>query len=166
MARIIVEPASRGNDLSTRFVEALNLLNEKGIKLQSGTKLVSKYAVIVAEDPSKALEHLRARNIAAFVEPWTGTKIMCRRGWRTWGSRVWGGGFRLGHSFAACVPNPRHGAGGLQALYMEADLHRVRHSLHGASSAKRWTQRSLKKIGDRFEPPNAAGGPHLSIASV
>ena len=69
MARIIVEPASTGNDLSQRFVRALNLLNEKGIKLHSGTKLVSKYAVIVAEDPSKALEHLRAGNIAAFVEP-------------------------------------------------------------------------------------------------
>ena len=69
MARIIVEPASTGNDLSQRFVRALNLLSQKGIKLHSGTKLVSKYAVIVAEDPSKALEHLRAGNITAFVEP-------------------------------------------------------------------------------------------------
>jgi hypothetical protein len=69
MARIIVEPASTGNDLSQRFVKALNLLNEKGIKLHAGTKLVTKYAVIVAEDPSKALEHLRAGNITAFVEP-------------------------------------------------------------------------------------------------
>ena len=50
-------------------MKALNLLNEKGIELYSGTKLVSKYAVIVAEDPSKALEHLRAGNIAALVEP-------------------------------------------------------------------------------------------------
>jgi hypothetical protein len=69
MARIIVEPASSsGNDLSARFVEALSLLNQKGIKLQTGTKLVSRYAVIVAEEPSKALEYLRAGNIAAFVE--------------------------------------------------------------------------------------------------
>ena len=45
-----------------------SLLNEKGIKLYSGTKLVSRYAVIVADDPSKALEHLRAGNIAAIVE--------------------------------------------------------------------------------------------------
>ena len=51
MIRIIVEPASTGNDLSQRFVKAVSLLNEKGIKLYSGTKLVSKYAVIVAEDP-------------------------------------------------------------------------------------------------------------------
>jgi hypothetical protein len=67
MARIIVQPASSGNDLSARFVEALSLLNQKGIKLQSDTKLVSKYAVIVAEEPSKALD-LRAGNIAAFLE--------------------------------------------------------------------------------------------------
>jgi hypothetical protein len=69
MARIIVEPASTGNDLHQRFVKALNLLNEKGIKVHSGTKLVSKYAVIIAEEPYKALEHLRAGNITAFVEP-------------------------------------------------------------------------------------------------
>lgn len=68
MTRIIVTPASSGNDLSERFVIAINLLNEKGIKLYSGTKLVSRYAVIVAEDPSKALEHLRSGNIPAFVE--------------------------------------------------------------------------------------------------
>ena len=69
MPRIIVEPGSSGNDLSQRFVRALSLLNEKGIKVHSGTKLVSKYAVIVAEDPSKALAYLRAGNIAAFIEP-------------------------------------------------------------------------------------------------
>ena len=68
MARIIVQPASSGNDLSDRFVNALSLLKQKGVQLQSGTKLVSRYAVIVAEDPSKALEHLRAENIAAFLE--------------------------------------------------------------------------------------------------
>ena len=68
MTRIILRPASSGNDLSQRFVKAVNLLNEKGIKLYSGTKLVSRYAVIVAEDPSKALEHLHAGNISAFVE--------------------------------------------------------------------------------------------------
>ena len=58
MARIIVEPASTGNDLPQRFIKALNLLNEKGIKRHSGTKLVSKYVVIVAEDPYKALERV------------------------------------------------------------------------------------------------------------
>jgi hypothetical protein len=68
MARIIVQPASSGNDLSDRFVRALSLLKQKGVRLQSGTKLVSRYAVIVTEDPSKVLEHLRAENIAAFLE--------------------------------------------------------------------------------------------------
>jgi hypothetical protein len=47
MTRIIVAPASSGNDLSQRFAKAVTLLNEKGIKLYSGTKLVSRYAVIV-----------------------------------------------------------------------------------------------------------------------
>ena len=65
MARIIVEPASTGNDLPQGFVKALNLLNEKDIKLHSGTKLVSKHAVGVAEDPHKAPEHLRAGNMLA-----------------------------------------------------------------------------------------------------
>ena len=68
MPRIIVQPAVSGDDLSQSFVKALNLLNERGIKLLSGTKLVSRYAVIVAADPSKALDHLRDANIAAFVE--------------------------------------------------------------------------------------------------
>jgi hypothetical protein len=31
MVRIIVEPASTGNDLSQRFVKAVSLLNEKGV---------------------------------------------------------------------------------------------------------------------------------------
>jgi hypothetical protein len=68
MVRIIVEPAAGGSDLSASFLKALTLLNEKGIKMCSGTKLVSKYAVIVADNPSKALEHLHADNIAAFIE--------------------------------------------------------------------------------------------------
>lgn len=58
MGRIIVEPASSGNDLSDRFVKALNLLNEHGVKLRAGTQLASRYAVIVADNPAKALEHL------------------------------------------------------------------------------------------------------------
>jgi hypothetical protein len=68
MARIIVEPAPNGYDLSDRFVKALKLLRENGIKPQSRTKLVSKYAVIVVEDPVKVVEHLRAENIPASVE--------------------------------------------------------------------------------------------------
>jgi hypothetical protein len=62
MARIIVEPAASGNDLADGFVKALNLLSESGIRPQSGTKLVSKYALIVVEDPVKVVEHLPTRN--------------------------------------------------------------------------------------------------------
>jgi hypothetical protein len=68
MGRIIVEPAPSGNDVSDNFVKALKVLNDNGIKLHSGTKLVSKYAVIVVEDPAKVVEHLRAENIPASVE--------------------------------------------------------------------------------------------------
>lgn len=53
MARVIVEPAASGNDLSDSFVKAPKLLSESGIKPHSGTKLASKYAVIVVEDPVK-----------------------------------------------------------------------------------------------------------------
>ena|SRR5215469_7444626 len=67
VARIIVEPHPLVN-LSDRFVKALNLLNEHGVKVRAGTQLVSRYAVIVADNPAKALEHLQEGNIAAFVE--------------------------------------------------------------------------------------------------
>ena len=68
MVRIFVEPEAAGRDLPGSFIRALNILNENGIKPRSGTKLVSKYAVIVTEDASKVLEHLLIANIAAFVE--------------------------------------------------------------------------------------------------
>ena len=68
MDRIFVEPAAADHHLAASFIKALNILNENGIKPRSGTKLVSKYAVIVTEDPLKVLEHLRIANIAAFVE--------------------------------------------------------------------------------------------------
>ena len=68
MARIIVEPAASGNDLSDSFVKRLKLFSESGIKPQSGTKLVPKYAVVVGEDLVKLVEHLWAGNIPASVE--------------------------------------------------------------------------------------------------
>ena len=68
MTRIILESAVGGNDLSDRFVNALNLLQKSGVKLLSGTKLVSKYGVIVVEDPTKVVEHLLAGSIAAYLE--------------------------------------------------------------------------------------------------
>jgi len=68
VVRIIIEASSSGNDLAGSFVKALNLLNENGVTLRSGTQLVSRYAVVVADDPTKVLEHLQAENISAFVE--------------------------------------------------------------------------------------------------
>ena len=68
MVRIFVEPDAPDHDLPGSFIKALNILNENGIKPRCGTKLVSKYAVIVTEDPLKVLEQLRIANIAAFVE--------------------------------------------------------------------------------------------------
>jgi hypothetical protein len=68
MARIFVEPAAADLDLAASFIRALNILSENGIKPRCGTKLVSKYAVIVTDDPLKVLEHLRVGNIAAFLE--------------------------------------------------------------------------------------------------
>jgi len=68
MVRIFVEPAGAGYDLPASFIKALNILSQNGIKPRSGTKLVSKYAVIVTEDSSKVIEHLQAGNITAFVE--------------------------------------------------------------------------------------------------
>jgi hypothetical protein len=68
MVRIFVEPGTGDQDIPASFIKALNILNENGIKPRSGTKLVSKYGVIVTEDPSKVLEQLRIANIAAFVE--------------------------------------------------------------------------------------------------
>jgi hypothetical protein len=71
MARIIVQKPSGDSDLASGFVDALNMLKESGFKPLPGTKLVSRYAVIVVDDPSStpAVERLRASNVAAFVEP-------------------------------------------------------------------------------------------------
>ena len=69
MTRIIVQRSSE-NDLSSGFVKALNLLQEGGFKPLAGTKLVSRYAVIVVDEPSitPAVERLKAGNFTAFVD--------------------------------------------------------------------------------------------------
>jgi hypothetical protein len=69
MARILVQPTGE-IDLADKFVEALSLLKQQGFKPRAGTKLVSKYGVIVVEDEvsAPAVEHLRAGNVDAAVE--------------------------------------------------------------------------------------------------
>ncbi|MGO9606510.1 MAG: hypothetical protein ACLQAT_24485 [Candidatus Binataceae bacterium] len=70
MARIILEPIPGQGDLADGFVKALNLLENGGFKPRAGTKLVSRYAVIVVEDTAgaPAVAHLQAGQVAAFVE--------------------------------------------------------------------------------------------------
>jgi hypothetical protein len=75
MARIIVEKPGQG-DLADGFVKALNLLQVGGFKPRAGTKLVSRYGVIVVEDAAgfPAVAHLQG-HVAAFLEPLLGKKL-------------------------------------------------------------------------------------------
>jgi len=68
MARIILELTADDSDLSDSFVRALSLLKQSGVKLHPGTKLVSKYAVIIVEDPVNVVERLRGEKIGAYIE--------------------------------------------------------------------------------------------------
>jgi hypothetical protein len=70
MARIIVQSTGDTNDLSDGFVRAAKLLSDGGIKLCTGTKLVSRYAVIVVEDRQvrSAIECLRAGDVPAVLD--------------------------------------------------------------------------------------------------
>jgi hypothetical protein len=66
--RIIVEHAPSGSDLSDNFIKAVNVVHERGLKLYPGTKLVSRYGVIIVQDPVTVLEWLHAEKIAAYEE--------------------------------------------------------------------------------------------------
>lgn len=66
MARIIVNPPPTGHDiLATDFLKALNLLHDGGFELRNGTKLTSRYAVLVVEDSAAdpAIEKLASANL-------------------------------------------------------------------------------------------------------
>ena len=70
MARIIVQSTGTADDLSYGFVRAVKLLTDAGLKPCAGTKLLSRYAVIVVEDrrsPS-AIECLRAGGVPAVLD--------------------------------------------------------------------------------------------------
>ncbi|MGO9606557.1 MAG: hypothetical protein ACLQAT_24725 [Candidatus Binataceae bacterium] len=71
MTRIILEPLPGQGDLADGFVKALNLLRDGGFKARAGTKLLSRYAVIVVEAAAgaAALANLQAGHVAASVEP-------------------------------------------------------------------------------------------------
>jgi len=70
MTRIIVQSTGDADDLSDSFVCAAKLLTDGGLKLCPGTKLVSRYAVIVVEDPQArfAIECLRLGNVSAVLD--------------------------------------------------------------------------------------------------
>ena len=51
MARIIVNPPPTSqNDLAADFLKALTVLHDGGFEPRSGTRLTSRYAVVVVED--------------------------------------------------------------------------------------------------------------------
>jgi hypothetical protein len=70
MARIIVQSTGDANDLCDGFMRAAKLLTDAGLKLCAGTKLVSRYAVIVVEDRQSrsAIECLRAGDVPAVLD--------------------------------------------------------------------------------------------------
>jgi hypothetical protein len=70
MARIIIDPRPGAGDLAEMFVRALGLLQDAKIKLNPGTKLLTKYAIIVADDVAadRAVAVLRSASISASKE--------------------------------------------------------------------------------------------------
>lgn len=71
MARIIVHaPPTGHNDLADDFLKALTVLREGGFEHGSGTKLTSRYAVVVIEDSAadSAIEKLTSANLKVSQE--------------------------------------------------------------------------------------------------
>ncbi len=70
MARIIIDSRTGVGDLAEMFVRALGLLQDARIVLRPGTKLLSKYAVIIADDEAadRAVAVLRSANVSASKE--------------------------------------------------------------------------------------------------
>ena len=66
MARIIVDPPPTSRQgLAADFLRALTVLHDSGFELHSGTKLTSRYAVLVVEDSAAglAIEKLSSENL-------------------------------------------------------------------------------------------------------
>ena len=70
MSRIIIDSIAGTGDLAESFVRALGLLQDARIKLRPGTKLISKYAIIVADDEAadRAVALLRHASVVASKE--------------------------------------------------------------------------------------------------
>jgi hypothetical protein len=67
MTRIIIHATESTDDLSECFVRAVTLLTDAGLKPCAGTKLVSRYGIIVVDDAQvhSAIERLHAANMQA-----------------------------------------------------------------------------------------------------
>jgi hypothetical protein len=70
MARIIIDDSPSKDELADKFIVALSLLKERGLRPKTGTKLLSKYAVIEVEDASTdhAVAQLKNANLNASKE--------------------------------------------------------------------------------------------------
>jgi hypothetical protein len=70
MARIVIDLLDGTGDLAEMFVRALALLHDSGIKPRPGTKLISKYAIIVVDDAAtdRAVDHLCSASVRASKE--------------------------------------------------------------------------------------------------
>ena len=71
MARIIIHPIEGAAELPDGFIRALNLLKQSGVQPRAGTKLVSRYAVIVVDDREvlSAATLLRASDKVVAIDP-------------------------------------------------------------------------------------------------
>lgn len=70
MTRIIIQATGSTADLADCFVRAVTMLTNGGLEPRAGTKLVSRYGVIVVDDlkVQSAIESLRAANMEATLE--------------------------------------------------------------------------------------------------
>lgn len=70
MSRIIIDSRTDTADLAEMFVRALGLLQNARIELRPGTKLLSKYAIVVADDEAtdRAVAVLRSASVSASKE--------------------------------------------------------------------------------------------------
>jgi hypothetical protein len=70
MSRIIIETRTSGGNLAEMFVRALGLLQDARIVIRPGTKLLTKYAVVIADDEAidRALAILHNASVGASKE--------------------------------------------------------------------------------------------------
>ena len=70
MKRILIDSPAGSSDLAEKFVQALGLLHNAGINPRPGTKLISKYAIIVVDEAAtdRAVAHLCNASFSASKE--------------------------------------------------------------------------------------------------